>query len=152
MKEKRKRPNYNAILIALCIGLMISTILTAISSSDKTVYHTISYTDFIKEVESGSIKSVEIGDSQITAITDDNIGYITNKVDDENLTDRLLEKDIDMSKADDTDIGNVIAPLMSIVLYGLFIFYILRMNPMIRNSSKNFQSEKTDIKFSDVAG
>ena len=152
MEEKRKRPNYNAILIALCIGLMISTILTAISLSDKTVYHTISYTDFIKEVENGSIKSVEIGDSQITAITDDNIGYITNKVDDENLTDRLLEKDIDITKADDTDIGNVIAPLMSVVLYGLFIFYILKMNPMMRNSSKNFQSEKTDIKFSDVAG
>ena len=152
MEEKRKRPNYNAILIALCIGLMISTILTAISLSDKTVYHTISYTDFIKEVENGSIKSVEIGDSQITAITDDNIGYITNKVDDENLTDRLLEKDIDITKADDTDIGNVIAPLMSVVLYGLFIFYILKMNPMMRNSSKNFQSEKTNIKFSDVAG
>ena len=86
-----KKPNINMILILFCIAMSLTTIMTALSSGTKQTYHTISYSDFIKEVDAGHIESVQVSDTQITAITDTGAGYVTDRMEDESLTDRLLE-------------------------------------------------------------
>ena len=78
-----KKPNINMILILFCIAMSLTTIMTALSSGTKQTYHTISYSDFIKEVDAGHIESVQVSDTQITAITDTGAGYVTDRMEDE---------------------------------------------------------------------
>ena len=146
-----KKPNINMILILFCIAMSLTTIMTALSSGTRQTYHTISYSDFIKEVDAGHIESVQVSDTQITAITDTGAGYVTDRMEDESLTDRLLEADVDIERLSTVDGARMISSLVSLAFYGFFFYYIFKMVSS-RSNGKTYEVENATITFADVAG
>lgn len=115
----------------------------------------VSYSDFVKAVDEGDIDSVQISDTQLIAVSENGIGYITERVEDANLTDRLLEAGVDIKKSSSVNASQAVSTVISLAFYGFMLFYLWKMmsgRGAFGKSGKMYEAAKTDIRFSDVAG
>ena len=162
-----------ALVTLLCVSYFMKTVAGNTTKE-------ISYNEFVQMVEEGTIESVEIGGDQITInpkskensdspfamLTQGTptITYYTGKIEeDDTLTKRLLEHDIEVKGrvADGTSI--LMSVLLTYVLPVLLMWFLLSMlfrkmgkgGGMMgvgKNNPKVYAQKETGITFKDVAG
>ena len=162
-----------ALVTLLCVSYFMKTVAGNTTKE-------ISYNEFVQMVEEGTIESVEIGGDQITinpkskensdspfAILTQGtptITYYTGKIEeDDTLTKRLLEHDVEVKGrvADGTSI--LMSVLLTYVLPVLLMWFLLSMlfrkmgkgGGMMgvgKNNPKVYAQKETGITFKDVAG
>ena len=162
-----------ALVTLLCVSYFMKTVAGNTTKE-------ISYNEFVQMVEEGTIESVEIGGDQITInpkskensnspfamLTQGTptITYYTGKIEeDDTLTKRLLEHDVEVKGrvADGTSI--LMSVLLTYVLPVLLMWFLLSMlfrkmgkgGGMMgvgKNNPKVYAQKETGITFKDVAG
>lgn len=126
----------------------------------------VDYGTFLRMVEDGEVAKVEVREEEIGFTTDDETIYITGRMDDPQLAERLLEADVDeFSEVFPQEMSPLISFLLTwIIPIGLFIalqqFLMKKMqgggvgNAMSfgKSNAKVYVQAQTGITFADVAG
>ncbi|MFT9495035.1 ATP-dependent zinc metalloprotease FtsH [Anaerosolibacter sp.] len=169
MKEQKnpKKPIYYYYIAALMIVMLLNAFVFPLLVKQNVTQ--VDYGTFLTQIESGKVKVVEIEENQIGFITADEEGkekiYITGRMDDPELVNRLHKANIQFSKV----IPRQNSPLMNFILTWIFpivIFYGIgqilansmqkRMggNAMTfgKSNAKVYVEAQTGKTFADVAG
>lgn len=163
-KIKQKKPLIFYYAIVLVILLLLNTFVFPQLLQEKI--EEIDYAKFISMLEKGEISKVEIKDHTIYIATkaDDKTIYTTGKMDDPDLTNRLLEAGISFERV----VPKQISPFMNFILtwvvpiaifWGLGQFLAKSMQKRMGNvmefgksNAKVYVEAKTGKTFDDVAG
>lgn len=165
--KKPKKPVIYYYLVASVILLLLNMFVFPLMLKD--TIKEIDYGTFISMVEKGEVSEVEVTPTQINILTkseEDKTIYTTGKMEDPELTKRLLEANVTFGK----DIPKQLSPLMNFILSWVFpilVFFALgqfltrsmskRMgggNVMSfgKSNAKVYVEAKTGKTFQDVAG
>ena len=124
----------------------------------------LSYSQFLDEVESGSIKDVVIRGNNINGSFDDGRAFKTYAANDPTLVDRLNERGVNISAAPLDDgypslLGVLISWFPMLLLIGVWIFFMRQMQGgrggamgFGRSKEKLLTENKNKVTFNDVAG
>ena len=123
----------------------------------------LSYTEFVKSIDTGKIKKVEIRDKEIKGELTDNSSFITYIPDDPNLIDRLLKSKIEVAVKPPEQIPwwlNLILTWAPFILLFLLIFFSARQMQggagaafsFGKSRAKLLTSSLMRVTFDDVAG
>ncbi len=124
----------------------------------------LSYSQFLDEVESGSIKDVVIRGNNINGSFDDGRAFKTYAANDPTLVDRLNERGVNISAAPLDDgypslLGVLISWFPMLLLIGVWIFFMRQMQGgrggamgFGRSKAKLLTENKNKVTFNDVAG
>lgn len=129
-------------------------------------YEQISYSDFLQAVESGQVKEVAIGSTQIQGLwTNPQEGkpksFIAQKVEDPKLVDALKSSNIKFSQLQEStffrDILSWVIPVL--LMAAIWWFFLFRMSPMRqdvmsfgKSKARIFAEKDISVRFQDVAG
>ncbi|WMJ75721.1 MULTISPECIES: ATP-dependent zinc metalloprotease FtsH [unclassified Sedimentibacter] len=171
MKEQKntKRPFIYYYGIVLIVMVMLNAFLVPYMNKLRSEVVEVDYGTFLSMVESGDVTEVEIDDRQIAFLSSSQKGtvYITGKMDDPNLVDRLrlYDKDIKFSKVIPKENSTFLNAVLSWVLPLLFFIAIgqilsrqlqKRMGPGAmqfgKSNAKIYVEAQTGKRFEDVAG
>ena len=164
-----KRQNLLMLLLASLVTLLLMSKMTGATNIE------ITYNEFIDMLEEGKVKSVQIDDEQINIVPkktevknpEDLLiqkTYYTGRAeDDDTLTKRLLEHDVEVTKKIPDNSGMLFSILLTYVLplvlvWVLLSFLFRRMGgsggPMGvgKSNAKVYVQKETGITFKDVAG
>ena len=160
-----------ALITLLCVSVFMK-MLTGATNQE------ISYNEFVKMVEDGKVKSVQVGSDRITIYPNAqqkdsaflyaygmgvNTYYTGKMEDDDKLAERLLEHNVEMKK----EVSDSSSVIMTVLLYyilpvllmwGLLSLLFRRMGgkggPMGvgKSTAKAYVQKETGITFQDVAG
>lgn len=101
MNKNKKPNNKNLKYLILTFGIIIIFALMLIPSSlNSSRSYSTSYSDFIKQVENHEVEKATIQGESITFTRDgeENKVYVTQKVDDPNLVDRLIDGGVEFTE------------------------------------------------------
>ena len=129
----------------------------------------VDYGTFLSQIESKTIKTVEIQDNQIAYIIEDNKGkeniYVTGRMDDPDLVNRLYEADVEFSRVipkENSPLMNFIFAwiLPTIIFIGLWQLVSKKMGGKFggnmmsfgKSNAKVYVEAQTGKTFADVAG
>lgn len=154
----KKKPNWDKIMLLLCIAIFFSTLITAVESkirNDKYVIYP--YSNFVQQVEAGEIKTARIGNVLATGEKKDGILYQVNLVEDENLVRCLIDAGVEVSKDTSENAFVIFSRCVNIAFMVWLIFFMSRIfkDGMMRGKAKykKFEMEKSgNVGFDDVAG
>lgn len=171
-----KKQNVVIFVIAALVTLLCVSYFMKMVSGNTT--KEISYNEFISMVEEGSIESVEIGSDQIVInpkakestetpfsmlSARPTITYYTGKIEDDTLTQRLLDSDVEVKGkvADGSSIlmSFLLTYIVPVMLMWLLLSLLFRkmgkgggMMGVGKNNPKVYAQKETGITFQDVAG
>ncbi len=124
----------------------------------------LSYSQFLDEVENGSVKDVVIRGNNINGSFDDGRAFKTYAANDPTLVDRLNERGVNISAAPLDDgypslLGVLISWFPMLLLIGVWIFFMRQMQGgrggamgFGRSKAKLLTENKNKVTFNDVAG
>ncbi|MFZ5708340.1 MAG: ATP-dependent zinc metalloprotease FtsH [Pseudomonadota bacterium] len=144
-------------LLVLALFNLFSGGQTAMNS------RTISYSEFVKRVDEGQVASVTLDGEQVIVRGTDGQQYVTIKPDGEQITDRLIAKNVDVKaeRQQQSGLFSVISLwLPFLVLIGIWIFFMNRMQGGGRGGAMGFGKSRAKlltekhgrVTFDDVAG
>lgn len=166
-KNNKKPIVYYYIIILAIVMFLNAFVFPLVLNRDITE---VDYGTFLDKVENGSVKTVEVQENKIAFIAIEETGkekvYVTGKMEDPELTDRLYnKKDINFSRV----VPKENSPLASFILswvIPIIIFFGLgqllsssmqkkmggRMMGLGKSTAKVYVEDQTGKSFSDVAG
>lgn len=158
-------PKKNKIWLWLIVGLLMLGLFNLFAEDPAERDRVeITYSQFLKEIEIGSIQSVTINGEKITGTLGEGVtakGFKTYAPYDPNLVPNLIEKKIHV-KSIPKSTGSIWSSLLGwlpiIVIAGVWIFFMRRMGNQgsqmlgIGKSKAKLLVQKTPITFKDVAG
>ncbi len=169
IQSNPKRPYIVYYLIVMGVLLLMNTLLPSLLQEKITQ---VDYGTFLRQIESGKVKSVEVQDSQIAFIAYDENGkegiYITGRMEDPNLAERLYTANVkEFSKVIPKQMSPLASLLLSWVLPLAFFILLGQLlsgkiqskmggmgNAMTfgKSNAKVYVEAQTGITFMDVAG
>lgn len=165
-QEKKQKPMLYYYVMTLLIILLINTVIVPTFFSPKV--NEISYGSFLQMVDEGKVSKVEITDTKIAALSKDEGDakiYVTGRVEDPQLVDRLMKSKIEFSQVipkENSPIVNFflnwIMPIVIFFALGqLFMRYMgnkMGGNAMSfgKSNAKVYIEAQTGKSFDDVAG
>ena len=123
----------------------------------------MSYSDFIQRVESGAVAGVTLDGEKVDVTGKDGSRYVTIKPDGESLTDRLIERNVEVRVVPQEQSGfmSILSLWMPfLLLIGIWIFFMNRMQGGGRGGAMGFGKSRAKlltekqgrVTFDDVAG
>lgn len=172
MKEQKntKKPFFYYYALVLLIIVVLNALVVPYINKLSSKITEVDYGTFLSMVESGDVTKVEIDDKQIAFLSKSNEGtvYITGKMDDPNLVDRLRSSgnEIKFSKATPKESSTFLNAVLSWVLPLLFFIGIGRLlsrqlqkkvgssgaMQFGKSNAKVYVEAQTGKRFEDVAG
>ena len=157
--------NLRNIVLWLFIALIVFGLFNLFSntSGDRNTVD-LTYSQFLDEVESGSIKDVIIRGNNINGAFEDGRSFKTYAANDPTLVDRLNDRGVNISAAPLDDgypslLGVLISWFPMLLLIGVWIFFMRQMQGgrggamgFGRSKAKLLTENKNKVTFNDVAG
>ncbi len=157
--------NFRNITLWFFIALIVFGLFNLFSntSGERNVID-LTYSQFLDEVEAGSVKDVVIRGSNINGAFDDGRSFKTYAANDPTLVDRLNERGVNISAAPLDDgypslLGVLISWFPMLLLIGVWIFFMRQMQGgrggamgFGRSKAKLLTENKNKVTFNDVAG
>ncbi|MBD1141597.1 ATP-dependent zinc metalloprotease FtsH [Pelagibacterales bacterium SAG-MED32] len=157
--------NFRNITLWVFIALIVFGLFNLFSntSGERNVID-LTYSQFLDEVEAGSVKDVVIRGSNINGAFDDGRSFRTYAANDPTLVDRLNERGVNISAAPLDDgypslLGVLISWFPMLLLIGVWIFFMRQMQGgrggamgFGRSKAKLLTENKNKVTFNDVAG
>jgi cell division protease FtsH len=123
----------------------------------------IPYSDFVSEMNSGHVKSVQIAGHQVTGLLTDNHQFQTYTPDDPTLAQRLTDKGVTVTAKPDDEGFNLVHLVFSwlpmLVLLGVWIFFMRQMQSgggramgFGKSRARMLTEKQGRVTFEDVAG
>ena len=123
----------------------------------------INYSDFINRVQNGEVASVTLDGERVTIVTDDNRRFFTIKPESEEITDLLIDNQVEVKVEQQEQSGffSVLGVwLPFLLLIGIWIFFMNRMQGGGRGGAMGFGKSRAKlltekhgrVTFDDVAG
>lgn len=167
--KKPQRPRPNALFSLLVLALLVSAVYTIWNPSDAKLVEKVSISQFVEDVESGTVESVEVKESRIDYVLSDESKRYTFKESGETVNEVLAKVDqsqvsalqIDVVDTSGRDIWLSIAlgvvPIFFIIG---FLYFMMRGANSSNNQAMSFgksrarlhDNEKSKTTFKDVAG
>jgi len=157
--------NLKNIVLWIFIALIVFGLFNLFNnSSEKKNSVQLTYSQFLDEVEIGSIKDVVIKGNNITGSYEDGRSFKTYAANDPTLVDRLNERGVNISAAPLDDgypsiLGILISWFPMLLLIGVWIFFMRQMQGgkggamgFGRSKAKLLTENKNKVTFNDVAG
>lgn len=115
-KNKRPRPLIYYYLVAMAVIMLLNTVILPRFVNPQV--HQVNYNNFIQLVEDGKISKVQISDKEIAGTSKDNDKeiYITGRVADYELVNRLMKSKVEFSQ---------VIPKENGPIYNLFVNWIM---------------------------
>ena len=159
-------PNYrNLALWAIIAVLLIALFNLFQTPQQRGTSREIAYSDFLREVDSGRVRTVTISGDRITGtFSDNNQGFQTYSPGDTNLVERLEGKDITINARPESDgsnsiFGYLISWLPMLLILGVWIFFMRQMQSgsgramgFGKSKAKLLTEAHGRVTFQDVAG
>ena len=157
--------NLRNIVLWLFIALIVFGLFNLFSntSGDRNTVD-LTYSQFLDEVEAGSIKDVIIRGNNINGAFEDGRSFKTYAANDPTLVDRLNDRGVNISAAPLDDgypslLGVLISWFPMLLLIGVWIFFMRQMQGgrggamgFGRSKAKLLTENKNKVTFNDVAG
>ena len=156
--------NARNIAFWIVLFLLILALFNLFSGNQSTMSsRTLSYSDFIARVDSGDVQSVTLDGERVVVRARDGSQYVTIKPEGETLTDRLIDKGVEV-KAEAQEQSGFLSVLgiwlPFLVLIGVWIFFMNRMQGGGRGGAMGFGKSRAKlltekhgrVTFDDVAG
>ena len=156
--------NARNIAFWVVLFLLILALFNLFSGNQTTSSsRTLSYSEFITRVDSGEVQSVTLDGERVLVRARDGSQYVTIKPDGEVLTDRLIDKGVEV-KAEAQEQSGIMSVLgiwlPFLVLIGVWIFFMNRMQGGGRGGAMGFGKSRAKlltekhgrVTFDDVAG
>ncbi len=157
--------NLRNIVLWLFIALIVFGLFNLFSntSGDRSTVD-LTYSQFLDEVEAGSIKDVIIRGNNINGAFEDGRSFKTYAANDPTLVDRLNDRGVNISAAPLDDgypslLGVLISWFPMLLLIGVWIFFMRQMQGgrggamgFGRSKAKLLTENKNKVTFNDVAG
>lgn len=157
--------NLRNIILWLFIALIVFGLFNLFSntSGDRNTVD-LTYSQFLDEVEAGSIKDVIIKGNNINGAYEDGRSFKTYAANDPTLVDRLNDRGVNISAAPLDDgypslLGVLISWFPMLLLIGVWIFFMRQMQGgrggamgFGRSKAKLLTENKNKVTFNDVAG
>ena len=171
--EDPKKQSIFLLLIATLITLLcMSYFMKALTGNTE---REITYNEFIRMVEEGEVKSVQIESDRITIepVKEEGtvsiygapaVTYYTGRIEDDSLTQRLLENNVDVKGTVPDGSGLILSIILTYILPVLFLWLLLSLlfRKMAKNgggvmgigksNAKVYVEKETGVSFKDVAG
>ncbi|MGM0633577.1 MAG: ATP-dependent zinc metalloprotease FtsH [Pseudomonadota bacterium] len=155
------------LLLWVVIAAVLLTVFNNINQ--ETTTSQVSYSEFITEVRSGEVRSVNIAGTNVTGLRGDNTRFTTTipQVGDPHLMDDLFENDVEIvaSEPERQSIWTqlLVASFPILIIIALFLFFMRQMQggagggkggPMAfgKSKAKLMSEDQIKVTFSDVAG
>ncbi|MFN3292533.1 MAG: ATP-dependent zinc metalloprotease FtsH [Gemmobacter sp.] len=156
----------NARNIAFWVVLLvlIVTLFSLFGGGQQTsASRSVSYSDFISRVESGAVAAVTLDGEKVEVQGKDGSRYLTIRPEGENLTDRLIGRNVEVRVVPQEQSGfmSVLSLWMPfLILIGIWIFFMNRMQGGGRGGAMGFGKSRAKlltekhgrVTFDDVAG
>ncbi|MDC3223263.1 ATP-dependent zinc metalloprotease FtsH [Pelagibacteraceae bacterium] len=157
--------NFRNITLWVFIALIVFGLFNLFSntSGERNIID-LTYSQFLDEVEAGSVKDVVIRGSNINGAFDDGRSFKTYAANDPTLVDRLNDTGVNISAAPLDDgypslLGVLISWFPMLLLIGVWIFFMRQMQGgrggamgFGRSKAKLLTENKNKVTFNDVAG
>ena len=157
--------NFRNITLWVFIALIVFGLFNLFSntSGERNIID-LTYSQFLDEVEAGSVKDVVIRGSNINGAFDDGRSFKTYAANDPTLVDRLNDRGVNISAAPLDDgypslLGVLISWFPMLLLIGVWIFFMRQMQGgrggamgFGRSKAKMMNELKGKVTFNDVAG
>jgi len=157
--------NFRNITLWVFIALIVFGLFNLFSntSGERNIID-LTYSQFLDEVEAGSVKDVVIRGSNINGVFDDGRSFKTYAANDPTLVDRLNDRGVNISAAPLDDgypslLGVLISWFPMLLLIGVWIFFMRQMQGgrggamgFGRSKAKLLTENKNKVTFNDVAG
>lgn len=167
MDKTPKRPLIFYYIMAMLFIMVINTVIVPKFFSPKV--HQITYNAFLQKVDEGKISKIEITDKKIAGVDKENEDkeiFVTGRVDDPQLVDRLIKAKIEFSQVAPKEVNPIISFLTSwilpfVIFFGLGQLFMRYMgnrmgggNAMTfgKSNAKVYVEAQTGKSFADVAG
>lgn len=158
--------NFRNFALWIIIGLLLIALFNLFQNPGETSRgNTIPYSQFISEVEQGSVGSVTIAGTEITGVYNNNARFITRAPDNTDFVDKLTERGVAVTVEPPSSegfslIGLLISWLPMILILGVWIFFMRQMQGGGRGGAMGFGKSKAKllteehgrVTFEDVAG
>ena len=157
--------NFRNITLWVFIALIVFGLFNLFSntSGERNIID-LTYSQFLDEVDAGSVKDVVIRGSNINGAFDDGRSFKTYAANDPTLVDRLNDRGVNISAAPLDDgypslLGVLISWFPMLLLIGVWIFFMRQMQGgrggamgFGRSKAKLLTENKNKVTFNDVAG
>ena len=164
--------NHSALLIFLAVTLLTLVVMSFFNNVMRdTTSEEIAYNEFLQLLDSGKVKSVEIGPSKLTITPSTQplasggvtIRFYTGRTDDPELVNRLIKAGVEFSEEipDTTTnlILNVVLSFAPLILIWILLGFVMRrmsagggMMNVGKSRAKMYMQKETGVTFKDVAG
>lgn len=158
--------NFRNFALWIIIGLLLIALFNLFQNPGQTTRgDSIPYSQFISEVEQGSVRSVTIAGTEITGIYNNNGRFVTRAPDNTDFVDKLTERGVAVTAEPPSSegfslIGLLISWLPMILILGVWIFFMRQMQGGGRGGAMGFGKSKAKllteehgrVTFDDVAG
>ena len=169
-KNDKTPKNGQNIVVFLVVSLVALVLINLFNSMLKSSTETkITYNEFIEMVDKGEVEKVTVMGSEITIIPKKQpcpgieISYTTGRMDDSELTQRLLDAHVQCEyKVQDTTkvmIYNLLATLLPLILIWVLLWLFMRkmskgggVMSVGKNKARVYAQKETGVTFADVAG
>ncbi len=169
-KNGKTPKNGQNIVIFLVVSLVALIVINLFNTMLKDSTETrITYNQFMKMVDEGKVEKVTVTNNEITIVPKEQpfrgieFSYKTGRMDDENLTQKLLEAEIPCEyKVPDTTnvvLFNILATLVPLIFVWLLLWFFMRkmskgggVMGVGRNKARVYAQKETGVTFKDVAG
>ncbi len=169
-KNDKTPRNGQNIVVFLVVSLVALVLINLFNSMLKSSTETkITYNEFIEMVDKGEVEKVTVMGSEITIIPKKQpfpgieISYTTGRMDDSELTQRLLDAHVQCEyKVQDTTkvmIYNLLATLLPLILIWVLLWLFMRkmskgggVMSVGKNKARVYAQKETGVTFADVAG
>lgn len=158
--------NFRNFALWIIIGLLLIALFNLFQNPGQTTRgDSIPYSQFISEVEQGSVRSVTIAGTEITGVYNNNGRFVTRAPDNTDFVDKLTERGVAVTAEPPSSegfslIGLLISWLPMILILGVWIFFMRQMQGGGRGGAMGFGKSKAKllteehgrVTFDDVAG
>lgn len=158
--------NFRNFALWIIIGLLLIALFNLFQNPGETSRgDSIPYSQFISEVEQGTVRSVTIAGTEITGIYNNNGRFVSRAPDNTDFVDKLTERGVAVTVEPPSSegfslIGLLISWLPMILILGVWIFFMRQMQGGGRGGAMGFGKSKAKllteehgrVTFDDVAG
>ncbi|MCR9237214.1 MAG: ATP-dependent zinc metalloprotease FtsH [Alphaproteobacteria bacterium] len=158
--------NFRNFALWIIIGLLLIALFNLFQNPGETSRgDSIPYSQFISEVEQGTVRSVTIAGTEITGVYNNNGRFVSRAPDNTDFVDKLTERGVAVTVEPPSSegfslIGLLISWLPMILILGVWIFFMRQMQGGGRGGAMGFGKSKAKllteehgrVTFEDVAG
>lgn len=158
--------NFRNFALWIIIGLLLIALFNLFQNPGETSRgDSIPYSQFISEVEQGTVRSVTIAGTDITGVYNNNGRFVSRAPDNTDFVDKLTERGVAVTVEPPSSegfslIGLLISWLPMILILGVWIFFMRQMQGGGRGGAMGFGKSKAKllteehgrVTFDDVAG